>query len=202
MTRLAVIADDITGANTTGVLPPQKGMEGGGAVGPPASLDRLSSWDGIVWNANSRLLPAGEAGKRVRGMAGRLRDLPSARPCNWPSGSTAPCGAPSAPKPKRCCRLAPGMRWRPGAPAFPASGRITRGKTLFVHGVPVHQTEVGRNLYSPVRTSDASELIRSRDLSAGGMGGNGKAPHLAEALSKAVAQGAKSWLRRRVGTGH
>src|SRR5690606_41271730 len=76
MTRLAVIADDITGANATGVLRRNQGWRVAALLDHRASLDRPSSWDGIVWNANSRLLPAGEAGKRVRGMARRLRDLP------------------------------------------------------------------------------------------------------------------------------
>ena len=148
MTRLAVIADDITGANPTGVLLRKKGWRVAALLDHRASLNHLSSWDGIVWNANSRLLPAEEAGKRVRGMARRLRDLPSARPCNWRSGSTAPCGGPSAPKPKRCCRLAPGIRWRRSCPLSRLPGESRRGRHCSSTAVPVHQTEVGRDPYS------------------------------------------------------
>ena len=126
MTRLAVIADDITGANATGVLLRKKGWRVAALLDHRASLNHLSSWDGIVWNANSRLLPAEEAGKRVRGMARRLRDLPLARPCNWRSGSTAPCGGPSVPKPKQFCRLAPGMRWRRSCPLSRLPGESRR----------------------------------------------------------------------------
>ncbi|MBO2533756.1 MAG: hypothetical protein CW342_12930 [Thermoactinomycetaceae bacterium] len=191
MTRLAVIADDITGANATGVLLRKKGWRVAALLDHRASLDRLSSWDGIVWNANSRLLPAGEAGKRVRGMARRLRDLPFGETLQLAKRIDSTLRGAIGAETEAMLQACPGDSVAAVVPAFPASGRITRGKTLFVHGVPVHQTEVGRDLYSPVRTSDVVELIRSQTSLPVEWVETGKAPHLAEALSKAVAQGAK-----------
>lgn len=45
------------------------------------------------------------------------------------------------------------------APANPAAGRIVRGGRLCVNGVPVADTEFGRDPLSPVRSSSLAELI-------------------------------------------
>lgn len=46
------------------------------------------------------------------------------------------------------------------APAFPANGRTVADRELRVDGVPVAQTEVGRDVLSPVPTSDITEAVR------------------------------------------
>ena len=45
------------------------------------------------------------------------------------------------------------------APSFPAMGRIVRGGQVLVHGVPLAETEVGRDPLSPVTSSDIVELV-------------------------------------------
>jgi uncharacterized protein YgbK (DUF1537 family) len=45
------------------------------------------------------------------------------------------------------------------APAFPARGRTTVGGTVFVEGVPVAETEMGRDPEAPVTHSDVVELL-------------------------------------------
>lgn len=45
------------------------------------------------------------------------------------------------------------------APSFPRNGRTVVNGRLLLHGVPVHETEAGRDLKTPVPTSDIAELI-------------------------------------------
>ena len=45
-------------------------------------------------------------------------------------------------------------------PAFPATGRTVEDGRLSVHGVPLAETEVGRDPLSPVATSLVSEVLR------------------------------------------
>lgn len=45
------------------------------------------------------------------------------------------------------------------APSFPAMGRIVSGGQVLVDGVPLTETEVGRDPLTPVTSSDISELV-------------------------------------------
>jgi uncharacterized protein YgbK (DUF1537 family) len=45
------------------------------------------------------------------------------------------------------------------APSFPAMGRIVSGGQVLVDGVPLAETEVGRDPLSPVTSSDIAELV-------------------------------------------
>jgi len=47
-------------------------------------------------------------------------------------------------------------------PAFPESGRTTRGGRHFVYGRPVSQTEVAHDPWTPVHTDDVRELIHGQ----------------------------------------
>ena len=44
-------------------------------------------------------------------------------------------------------------------PAFPATGRTVEDGRLSVHGVPLAETEVGRDPLSPVATSGVAEVL-------------------------------------------
>ena len=45
------------------------------------------------------------------------------------------------------------------APSFPAMGRIVSGRQVLVKGVPLADTEIGRDPLSPVNSSDIAELV-------------------------------------------
>ena len=45
------------------------------------------------------------------------------------------------------------------APAFPSTGRTTRGGLCLVHGVPVDETEFARDARSPVRSARIADLL-------------------------------------------
>jgi D-threonate/D-erythronate kinase len=191
MIRLAVIADDITGANATGILLRKKGWRIATLLDHRAPLDSLSSWDGIVWNADSRLLPSREAGKRVGGMARRIRSLPAGDELQLAKRIDSTLRGAVGAEIEAILGACPAGAVAAVVPAFPASGRITRGGTLFVHGVPVHQTEIGQDPYSPVHTSDVAQLIQAQTSLPVGWVETGRSPHLKEALAGAVRKGAK-----------
>ena len=46
-------------------------------------------------------------------------------------------------------------------PAYPHMGRTVESNRLLVHGQPVHETAIGRDPVSPVRTSEMSSLLPS-----------------------------------------
>jgi D-threonate/D-erythronate kinase len=51
------------------------------------------------------------------------------------------------------------------APAYPEMGRTVRNGQLFVHGIPVHQSEFAADPLNPVRCSDLAELLAGIPLS-------------------------------------
>ena len=48
------------------------------------------------------------------------------------------------------------------APTFPPAGRAVQGGILTVHGVPVHRTSIGRDPVAPVRQSHLPTLLRAQ----------------------------------------
>lgn len=46
------------------------------------------------------------------------------------------------------------------APSFPATGRVVRNGQLLVHGVPLAETEVGRDPLSPTDTSCVADILK------------------------------------------
>src|ERR671917_2986540 len=128
---VAIIADDLTGAADSGVQLVHSGYRTAvvfrGAPIPPS--DDL---DAVAVDTNSRPLPAGFAAKRGVESGHALRE---SRIVYKKIDSTlrGPIGAELA------AALAATRRSKALiAPAFPSTGRETKGGTQFVHGVPVH----------------------------------------------------------------
>jgi uncharacterized protein YgbK (DUF1537 family) len=161
MRKLVVIADDITGGNATGVLLTKRGWRVLTVPDHRVSIrDPLDGHDAVVWNAGTRLLPEEEAECRVRRMAEQViqhddRLLLAKRIDSTLRGSIGR-------ETEAVLAVMPPETIAVVVPAFPESGRIIRGGELFVHGVPVHQTEAGRDPFTPVRTSRVVDWIRSQ----------------------------------------
>lgn len=152
--KIAVIADDLTGANATGVLLSKQGFSTVTIVqGLPApSVD----YDAVCIDTDSRYVSPAEAGRRVADAATSMRDA----------------GAELF-----CKRIDSTVRGNIGTeidavlntlgeqaaavvlPSFPQSGRITVGGYLLVHGVPVQETDVARDPVSPLRQSYVPQII-------------------------------------------
>lgn len=161
MRKLVVIADDITGGNATGVLLAKQGWKVLTVPDHQVSITaQLEGHDAVVWNAATRLLPAEEAGLRVRRMAEQVishddRPLLAKRIDSTLRGSIGR-------ETEAVMHVMPPETIAAVVPAFPQSGRFTIGGELFVHGEPVHQTEAGRDPFTPVRTSRVVDWIQSQ----------------------------------------
>jgi uncharacterized protein YgbK (DUF1537 family) len=156
--RLGVIADDLTGANDTGV---QFARQGARTIVPLdwhdlTSLSRYA--DILVLSTNSRGLPAGAAAQRAKLAAQALR---KARvPAIYKKIDSTFRGNVGA-------ELDAILEIYPApitllAPSFPPAGRAVINGTLTVDGTPVHRTSVGRDPVAPVRQSHLPTLLRAQ----------------------------------------
>lgn len=156
---IGVIADDLTGANATGVLLTRNGY-------PTASLTELRWPEGglddypcIVIATESRAAPADEARRRVMTAARLLLDH-GHRPMAKRIDSTLRGNV--GPEVEAVLEaLGPGSV-AVVTGAFPASGRTARDGIHYVHGVPLAETEVRNDPLCPVTESHVPTLVRSQ----------------------------------------
>lgn len=150
--RVAIIADDLTGAADSGVQLAHSGYRTGVAfcntAVPPAE-----DLDAVALDTGSRTLPTGCATKRVS-EAGRL--VREARIVYKKIDSTlrGPIAA------ELVAALEATRRGKVVvAPAFPSAGRTTRGGVQLVHGEPVHETALAHDPLTPVSESRIPYLL-------------------------------------------
>lgn len=156
MLRVAVIADDLTGAADTGVQFCRPGApayllgcENLGSFRFPASPHSLAVF------TNSRSLPPGEAAARVRAVAPTIKDLnPRLVYQKIDSCLRGNMGAELD-----ALTEALGFEASFVAPAFPAQNRITLHDVHYLHGVPLAETEMAHDPVSPVTESRVSVLL-------------------------------------------
>jgi len=135
--RIAVIADDLTGAADTGVQFTRAGHRTAVALfeaPPPPDLDALAV------DTDSRELPAAEAVARAGAVARRLRHVPILykkidSTLRGPLGAEVRAAGQSGERPRMVV-----------APAFPSAGRTTRGGVQCVDGRPLDDGDVPRRL--------------------------------------------------------
>lgn len=142
--RLTVTADDRSGAMEAAALCADAGLE-----------TLVVSWDGeavdarvecVVIDLRSRHLAPERAAARIRAVAvpegsPRVHKIDSTLRGNW-AAELAAIGRP--------VRL---------VPAYPAAGRTCVGGVVLVHGVPVAETEFGRDPSAPVTSSRPADAL-------------------------------------------
>lgn len=158
MPRCIVIADDLTGANATGVLLKKQGFHAMTLLREARhKADRLQNCDCIVLPTDSRAIPAEEAYARVREA---LSLLPRSEVMLYSK------------------RIDSTLRGNLGAetdafldvlgqdvlavcvPVFPSSGRMLVGSHLLVNGIALRNTEAARDPKCPIGETDALNLFR------------------------------------------
>jgi uncharacterized protein YgbK (DUF1537 family) len=156
---IAVIADDLTGAADTGVQFVHAGYRT--AVFFRATEVIEDNLDAIVFDTDSRAMPAGFAAKRVvdaahaaRGARIVYKKLDSTLRGNVAAELAAALGGA-----RRDRAIV--------APAFPAAGRTTVGGIQRVHGVPVNETEMANDPHTPVREAHVPSLLADAFSSVG-----------------------------------
>lgn len=150
--RVAIIADDLTGAADTGVQLARAGYLTAvafrdGPIPPAGDLDA------VALDTDSRAMPAGFAAKRAMEAGHAVRH---ARIVYKKLDSTlrGPIAAELA-----AALGASGRDRAVVAPAFPAAGRTTVDGVQLVRGVPVHETEAKNDPRTPVREGHVPTLL-------------------------------------------
>ncbi len=156
LSRLAILADDLTGALDSaaafiaddGEGPPFVALTPGAVV--PERCGAVSV------NADSRRLPVSGASDSVRkaleGTAASGKNL------RYVKIDSTLRGHPGLEIEQ--CALASSASLVIFSPAFPATGRTVVGGELLVHGEPLAQTDVGRDPLSPLESSNVAEIVR------------------------------------------
>jgi len=150
--RVAIIADDLTGAADTGVQLARAGYRAAvafqGAPVPPAE-----DLDAVALDTDSRAMPAGFAAKRVLETVRPVRGAPIVYK-KLDSTLRGPVAAELS-----AALGASGRDRVVVAPAFPAAGRTTVDGVQLVRGVPVHETEAKDDPRTPVREGHVPTLL-------------------------------------------
>lgn len=157
MILLLIIADDFTGALDTGVQFADCGARTRVVVYPDIDLSDCDA-DVLVVDTESRHLTAGEAYQAV------FHLTEQAKKANIPyiykktdSALRGNIGAELA-----AVLNASGLDTLPFLPAFPQTGRVTRGGIHYVDGVPVTESPFGADPFEPVRHAAVTDLIASQ----------------------------------------
>ncbi len=154
--RLGIIADDLTGANDTGVQFARRGAR----TIVPLDLHDLGSLarntDVLVLNTDSRALSSQAAAQRARVAAQALRKagvetIYKKIDSTFRGNIGAELDAILDVYPAPLAVL---------VPAFPPAHRAVRDGILTVRGTPVHRTSVGRDPVAPIRESHLPTLLR------------------------------------------
>jgi uncharacterized protein YgbK (DUF1537 family) len=163
MAKFAVIADDLTGANGSGVLLVNRGFRVLSIVHHEGLAGKIDAeFDGVVVNTCSRGIPEEEAKKRVQTTMRALKAAGiqyfSKRIDSTLRGNMgAEIEAALAGLDSEYIALV--------VPAYPGSGRITVGGYLLVNGIPVQRTDAGKDPKTPIHSSlITAEIARQTSL--------------------------------------
>jgi uncharacterized protein YgbK (DUF1537 family) len=157
MTKIAVIADDLTGANDTGVQFAKQGLATVVLLDARQFSNGAAS-DVVVIDTDSRALPAAEAYKRAAEAARLLKSGGFAAIYKKiDSTLRGNLGAELDAILDEC-----GLKLAVVAPAFPKNGRITVGGLHLLHGVPLEASEIARDPRMPVKESYLSALLAAQ----------------------------------------
>ncbi len=150
----ALFADDMTGANDTGVQFARAQCRVR-TVFSGWNIRSLTGVDLVVVDTDSRNLEAAKAATIVRACVEQLL-AHGIRPLYKKIDSTlrGPIGAEL-----EAIQWAADFRQAIVCPAYPSTGRTVEDGTLLVYGQPVSETPIGRELISPVRESHIPTLI-------------------------------------------
>ena len=154
MILLLIIADDFTGALDTGVQFAAHGIRTRVVVEPDVDFT-IDAAQVLVVDTETRHLPAAEAYQVVAGLTARARRAGVGYIYKkTDSALRGNIGAELA-----AILEAGGSRSLPFLPAFPQTGRITRGGVHYIDGVPVTESPFGSDPFEPVKHAVITDLI-------------------------------------------
>ncbi|MDT8902851.1 four-carbon acid sugar kinase family protein [Anaeroselena agilis] len=157
MAVIAVIADDLTGANDTGVQFAKQGLATVVLLDARQFSSDAAS-DVVVVDIGSRAVPPGEAYARAA-EAARLVSSGGVGAVYMKVDSTLRGNlGPQIDAIMDAC----GLKLAVAAPAFPKNGRITVGGLHLLNGVPIEASEIARDPKMPVKESYVPALLAAQ----------------------------------------
>ena len=160
MLKLVLIADDLTGANDSGVQFAKQGLNVHVFLENPSTGFGTDLPDVVVLDTDSRALPSEQAAERVRATGKIIRTVGSARPMIFKKIDSTLRGNIGAEVDAAMAEY--GLKWAAVAPAFPRNGRITVGGWHLLNQVPLAESEIARDPKTPVHESSVPQLLASQ----------------------------------------
>ncbi len=160
MLKLALIADDLTGANDAGVQFAKQGLKVQVFLGDLAEVRGGTQTDVMVLDTDSRAAPADQAYERVRKAGRVIRGAAVLLPLVFKKIDSTLRGNLGVEIDAAMDEF--GFEWAAVVPAFPVNGRITVGGWHLLHQVPVAESEISRDPKTPVRESVLPDLLASQ----------------------------------------
>lgn len=158
-TLVGVIADDLTGANATGILLTRRGFKTASFTGLAWPARDMSAYACVSFNTESRTLPPNVAHDNVT-TAARLIIKHGGHPLAKRIDSTLRGNL--GPELEAVLSVLGPTAMAVVCPAFPASGRATRAARQYVNGVPLAETAVRNDPFCPVTESHIPTLLKSQ----------------------------------------
>lgn len=159
MAACVVIADDLTGANATGVLLSKMQYRATTVMNLSGGRDTLSDCDCLLYPTDSRGVSPQEAYRRVKEAAQKLisdkvqlysKRIDSTLRGNLGSETDAILDSLG----DDYIAIV--------APCFPSSGRVVIGGYMLVDGIPLHKTNIALDPKCPVKISEVETIIREQ----------------------------------------
>lgn len=153
--KYVIIADDLTGSNDTGIQFLKAGFASS-VILDPAALSSMEECGAVVVDTESRNIPASEASGILERIIPCLAPLKGKRVIYKKVDSTlrGNIAAETA-----VLREGLHLPLTVFAPAYPRNKRTARDGLLLMDGVPVAETEMGRDSRKPVTTSSLAETL-------------------------------------------
>jgi D-threonate/D-erythronate kinase len=156
--KLAIIADDFTGSNDTGVQFSKKGFSSGLVIDASGIEKALGEFDILAVDTESRSAPKETAYNKVLETARILKTI--GIPHIYKKIDSTMRGNIGAEL--EAALGGYGAKAVIAAPAFPENGRITVDGICYVHGVPLADTEFASNPVTPVSSSFIPDIISAQ----------------------------------------
>jgi len=150
-----VIADDFTGANDTGIQFLKAGYESSVILAPEA-FSSFEKNGAVILDTESRNIQSPEAAEILRNAVPHLAGSKGKRVFYKKVDSTLRGNIAVE---VAVLREELGFQLTVFAPAYPGNKRISRDGLLLLDGVPVAETEMGRDPRKPVTTSSLAEAL-------------------------------------------
>lgn len=160
MPQCIVIADDLTGANATGVLLKRMDYQTYTVMNSERiELSLLEHCDCVMYPTDSRGIDREQAYNRVYNVAKLLKDD---KVKVWSKRIDSTMRGNVGSETDAVLDMLGPEYIAISAPCFPASGRVVIGGYMLVNGLPLHKTEVALDPKTPVSVSDVQEIFRQQ----------------------------------------